>query len=136
MAKMVLTSEYLSISANDLSTYLRKAELVVEVEEKEVTNMGSLGWKEYLGGLKAGTLSIEFLQDYAAGLLDAIMWPLLGTVVAFEVRPTSAAVSTSNPKWTGNLLVKSWQPVGGGVGDEANLSLTYPTSGAVTRATA
>lgn len=135
MGKMVLTSQYLSVATNDLSSYLRKCEVVVEVEEKEVTNMGSAGWKEYLGGLKSGTLSIELLADYGASAVDSILWPLFGTVVAFEVRPTSAVVGTSNPKWTGNVLVQSLQVIGGGVGDEGSNGVTWPTSGAVTRTT-
>jgi hypothetical protein len=45
-------------------------------------------------------------------------------------------VSTSNPKYTGNLLIKAWNPITGSVGDEASVSVSYPTSGAVTRATA
>ncbi|MET9876575.1 phage tail tube protein [Actinacidiphila glaucinigra] len=136
MPKMVLTSEYLSIGGTDLSNFTSKAEVAVEVEEKDVTTYGSAGWKEVIGGLKSGTIAIEFKQDFAASQLDSIMWPLFGTVVAFEVRPTSAVVGTSNPKWTGSLLVKAWNPITGSVGDEASVSVSYPTSGAVTRATA
>lgn len=136
MPKMVLLAEYVSIAGNDLSTYTNKAELAVEVEDKDVTTYGSLGWKEVLGGLKSGTMALEFKQDFAATKLDSIMWPLFGTVVAFEVRSDQAAVGTSNPKYTGSLLVKQWNPVTGSVGDEASVSVSYPTSGAVTRATA
>ncbi|MEU0808647.1 hypothetical protein [Streptomyces sp. NPDC005970] len=132
---MVLTSEYLSLAGTDLSAYTNKAEVGVEVEEKDVTTYGAQGWKVVIGGLKSGTLGIEFKQDFAAGALDAILWPLLGAVVAFEVRPTSAVVGTSNPKWTGNVLVKELKPISGGVGDEASQSVSFPTSGAVTRAT-
>lgn len=136
MPKMVLLAEYVSIAGNDLSTYTNKAELAVEVEDKDVTTYGSLGWKEVLGGLKSGTMALEFKQDFAATKLDSIMWPLFGTVVAFEVRSDQAAVGTSNPKYTGSLLVKQWNPVTGSVGDDATASVSYPTSGAVTRATA
>lgn len=136
MPKMVLLSQYLSINGNDLSDYARKAELTVEVEDKDVTTYGSLGWKVLLGGLKSGELSAEFLQDVAATKIDAIMWPLLGTVVPFEVRADAAAVGTSNPKYTGNILINGWNPIEGSVGDEASVSVGYPTSGAVTRATA
>lgn len=136
MAFMVLTSEYLSLDSNDLSEYTSKAELTVEVDEKDVTTYASAGWKEVIGGLKSGGLSVEFKQDFAAAALDAILWPLFGTVVAFEVRPTSAVVGTSNPKWTGSVLVKELKPIQGGVGDEASMSVSFPTSGAVTRATA
>ncbi|MCO4699307.1 hypothetical protein LRR80_05401 [Streptomyces sp. RO-S4] len=135
MPKMVLLAEYLSINSEDLSEYTRKAEVAVEVEEKDVTNYKSLGWKEVVGGLKSGTLACEWLQDYAASKLDATMWPLLGTVVPFEVRADQAPVSASNPAYRGNVLVSGWSPVTGSVGDEATVSQDFPTSGAVTRAT-
>lgn len=136
MPKMVLLAEFISINANTLNEYTKKAELTVEVEEKDVTNYASLGWKEVIGGLKSGELSCEFLQDFAATELDSIMWPLLGTVVPFEVRADQAAVGTSNPKYTGSILINGWNPLTGSVGDEATVSLGFPTSGAVTRATA
>ncbi|NUL03600.1 hypothetical protein HRW07_10200 [Streptomyces lunaelactis] len=136
MAKMVLLAEYLSLNGTDLSSYTRKAEVAVEVEDKDVTTYASLGWKEILGGLKSGELGIEFLQDVAATKIDSIMWPLLGTVVTFEVRADQAAVGASNPKYTGSVLIKSWNPIEGSVGDEASVGVSYPTSGAVTRAVA
>lgn len=135
MPKMVLTAEFLSINSNDLSEFTRKAEVAVEVEEKDVTNYKSLGWTEVIGGLKSGTLACEFLQDTAATKLDAIMWPLLGTVVPFEVRADQAAVGASNPSYSGNILITGWSPITGSVGDEATVSQDFTTSGAVTRAT-
>jgi hypothetical protein len=132
---MVLLAEYLSINANVLNTFTKKAELSVEVEEKDVTNYASLGWKEVIGGLKSGELGCEFLQDFAVSQLDAIMWPLLGTVVPFEARADQGAASTSNPKYTGSILINGWNPITGSVGDEATVSMSFPTSGAVTRAT-
>ena len=135
MPKMVLLAQYLSINANVLNTYTKKAELTVEVEDKDVTTFASLGWKEVLGGLKSAELSCEFLQSFTAAELDAIMWPLLGSVVPFEVRADQAAVGTSNPKYTGSILINGWSPLTGSVGDEASVSQGFPTSGAVVRAT-
>ncbi|MEV8395917.1 MULTISPECIES: hypothetical protein [unclassified Streptomyces] len=136
MAKMVLLAAFVSIGGNDLSDYARKAELSVEVEDKDVTTYTSLGWKVVLGGLKSGELGLEFLQDVAATKIDALMWPLLGSVVPFVVRLDSAPKSASNPEWSGNILINGWNPIEGGVGDEASVSVGYPTSGAVTRAVA
>ncbi|MEU0102393.1 phage tail tube protein [Streptomyces sp. NPDC006267] len=136
MAKMILLAAYVSLNGTDLSEYTRKAELTTEVEDKDVTTYASLGWKEVLGGLKSGELSLEFLQDVAATEIDSVMWPLLGTVVPFVVRLDSSAVGTSNPEWSGNVLINGWNPIEGSVGDEASVSVGYPTSGAVTRATA
>lgn len=135
MPSMVLLAEYVEINGTDLSDYTKKAELTTKVEEKDVTTYGSNGWKEVLGGIKSGELALEFLQDVSASALDSIMWPLLGTVVTFEVRADSAAVGTSNPSYTGSVLINGWNPIQGSVGDEAKTSVSYPTSGAVARAT-
>ena len=136
MPKMVLTAEYVSVNGTDLSAYAKKAELTTKVEEKDVTTFASQGWKELLGGLKSGELALDLFQDVAAAALDSIMWPLLGTVVPFEVRASNAVVGVSNPKWTGSILISGWNPIQGSVGDEASVGISYPTSGAVTRATA
>lgn len=136
MPTMVLTAQYVALNGTNVSSYTRKGELTMEVEDKDMTTYGSLGWKVVLGGLKSGELGIEFLQDVAAGAIDSIMWPLFATVVIFEIRADQAAVGASNPKYTGSCLIKQWNPIEGGVGDEASVSVTYPTSGAVTRAIA
>src|ERR1044072_3405847 len=135
MPKMVLLAQYLSINASVLNTYTKKAELAVEVEDKDVTTYASLGWKEVLGGLKSAELSCEFLQSFTAAELDAIMWPLLGTVVPFEVRADQAAVGTANPKYTGSVLIKGWNPLQGSVGGEGPGKTPSPPSGAGARAT-
>jgi hypothetical protein len=136
MPKMVLKAQYTALNANDISAYCSKSELTAEVEEKDVTTFGSGGWKEVLGGIASAGLALTLKNDVAAAALDAIMWPLFGTVIPFEVRASQAVVGTSNPKYTGSVLVKSWAPISGGVGDVNEQSVTYPSSGAVVRATA
>ncbi|WP_381797297.1 hypothetical protein [Streptomyces niveus] len=135
MPKMVLLAAHLTLNANNLNEYTRKVELSTEVEDKDVTTYSSLGWKVVLGGIKSGELGLEFLQDVAATKLDSIMWPLLGQVVPFTARLDSAAISASNPQYAGNVLINGWNPLEGSVGDEATVSVGYPTSGAVTRTT-
>ena len=130
----VLTDAYISIAGNVLSDHGNKIELPVQVEEKETTAFGQT-WKTRTGGLKDASVSISFIQDYVASNLDQIMWALIGTVVAFEVRPTSGTVTTSNPKYTGSLFIKEWKPIMGSVGDLATVDVSFPTSGTVTRGT-
>jgi hypothetical protein len=135
MAVMALTTEYTSINAVDESANIKSSTLTIDVNPLDTTDFASAGWTEVIGGLKSGTLAIEFQDDVAAAAIDSKLWALLGTVVAFEVRLTSAAVGTSNPKWTGSVLITS-HSVGGAVGDLATKSLSFPTTGAVTRAVA
>jgi hypothetical protein len=135
MAKMALLASYVAINGVDLSDHTSKIELTTEVEEKDVTTFASLGWKEVLGGLKSGSLALTFKQDVAASSLDSQIWALFGTVTTFEVRLTNAVVGTSNPKYTGSALVRQWTPISGSVGDVAEASVTWPSSGVVTRGT-
>ncbi|TLQ45752.1 phage tail protein [Streptomyces marianii] len=135
MAMMVLLAAHLELNSNNLNDRTRKVELTVEVEDKDVTTYASQGWKEVLGGLKSGELGIEFLQDVAATEIDSIMWPLLGQVVPFTAKLNQGTTTTSNPAYSGNVLIKGWNPIEGSVGDEASVSVSYPTSGAVSRAT-
>lgn len=136
MAVLSFTDGYVSINGTNLSAYCKGITLDVEVEDLDSTAMGTSGYKSRIGGLKDGSLSLSFNQDFAASALDSVVWPLFGTVVTFEVRPTSSAVGTSNPKYTGSVLIKEWNPFGNSVGELAEVEVSWPTSGTVSRATA
>lgn len=134
MATFALLNEFVSINGVDLSDHVRQGALAVEATALDSTAMGD-NWMENTGGLKSGTLTIEFLDDFAAAEVDDTLWPLLGTVVEFVVRPDAGAVSTTNPNYTGSVFIQQ-HSVGGELNTMAAKSVTYPTSGAVTRATA
>jgi hypothetical protein len=134
MPLMVLSTSVLTINANALAQWCSKMEVTAEVEEKDVTVFTSLGWKEVLGGLKSGSLGLGLKNDFAASALDSIMWPLFGTVVPWTGKATSAAVSVTNPLYSGGCLIKNWTPITGSPGDVNEASYTYPTSGAIVRA--
>lgn len=130
----VLTDAYISINANVISDHGNKVEIPVKVEDKDATTFGQ-SWHVRRGGLKDASLNITFLNDFVAANLDEIMWALVGTVVTFEIRATSGSVTTSNPKYTGSILVQEWKPIGGKVGDLVEVDISFPTSGTVTRGT-
>lgn len=130
----VLTDAYISINSNVVSDHGNKVEINYEVEDLDATTFGQTA-KVRRGGLADGSIGITFLNNFSASALDSIFWALIGSVVAFEIRPTSSAVGTSNPKYTGNILIKEWKPIGGDVGKLVTVSVTFPTSGAVSRAT-
>lgn len=134
MAVFSLLNEYVSLNAVVLSDHVKSATLTLDANQLDASAMGP-GWKAVAGGLKSGTLQIEFLDDYAAASVDATIFPLLGTVVAFEVRPDAGARSATNPAYTGNVFVAQ-TVVGGQIDNMATKQVSYPTSGAVSRLTA
>lgn len=136
MAVYAFTNGYVALNSSDLSAYCKSITLNVDVDDLDSTAFNSGGYHSHIGGLKQGTLSLKFNQDVAAAALDSIMWALIGTVVTFEVRAVNSAVSTSNPKYTGSVLISKWNPFTGDVGSLAEVSVDFPTSGTVSRATA
>jgi hypothetical protein len=136
VAQYVINNPYLLLNgASDMTANIKSCTLEVSVAEQDATDAASAGWTEQLGGLKSGSLKMEFYDDKAASNFDSIVWPLLGTVVAFQVNAAGSSTSTSNPKYTGSVLISGTSPLAGAVGDVAMVSTTWPTSGAVTRAT-
>lgn len=130
----VLTDCYVSINSNVISDHASKAEIPVKVDDLDATTFGQT-WHVRRGGLKDANINLEFFNDFVAANLDEIMWALIGTVVPFEIRPTSGSVTTSNPKYTGSILIDQWSPIMGKVGDLVTVSVGFPTSGTVTRGT-
>jgi hypothetical protein len=76
------------------------------------------------------------MQDFAAGSVDATLYPLLGSNATVVIVPTSGSVTATNPSYSAVCLVTAYQPFASSVGDIATLSVTWPTSGTVSRATA
>jgi len=63
------------------------------------------------------------------------LWPLLGTSATVVIKPTSSAVSATNPNYTAICLVNDLTPVSGQIGDLSTFSITWPTNGTVSRGT-
>lgn len=134
MSVVALLNQYVSVNASTLHDHGRQAMLALDRTALDATAYGD-GWMVNHGGLKAGTLTLQVLDDFADDSIDEILWTAFGTatgVVAFEVRPVNSAIATNNPAYVGSLLVAQFT-VGGDLNTMAAKSLTFPTSGAVTR---
>lgn len=136
MAAFAMTDCYVALNGTDRSSYIKAVTLNVDVAELDATDFADAAWTVPIAGMKSGSLALTFNQDVANSAIDSVLWGLLATTVTFEVRATNSAVSTSNPKYTGSVLINGWAPLSGSVGDLAEVSVTFPLSGAVTRATA
>lgn len=136
MATFALTNEMVVINSVDLSDHCTNGQCTAEADQLDASAFGPGGWRAYLGGLKAGTLSFDFLDDFASGSVDATLWAAFsaGVAVTFEVRPVNSSRSTTNPGYTGSLLPTQWN-VGGSLGQMAGKSVQYPVTGAITRQT-
>lgn len=134
MAVLALKDAYVELNSVDISDWVKKVELPWEIEELDTTAMGANG-KTRIGGLEDFELGLTLNQDFAASAIDQTIWPLRGTVTTFKVRPTSAAKSSTNPEYAGSVLIKEYPPIGNEVGELAEVEVTWPGSGLLTRAT-
>jgi hypothetical protein len=136
MAIFVATDFSVSINGSTaLASYLTQVELKTSANDITTTAFGST-WVTRVAGLKEGSFTLQFNQDYAVSTVDATLWPLLGTSATVVIKPTSTATSSSNPAYTAICLVTDLTPVSGQIGDLATFSVTWPTTGTVSRATA
>lgn len=137
MAKQVATNVVVKVGGVDLSSFVSNVSLSSSADAVETTTFSSGGARERVSGLKDNSVTIDFMQDYAASAVEATVYPLIGsTAVAFEILPNGTAVSATNPKYTGSLIVVDWTPVAGAVGELLTASVTWPITGAITKATA
>ena len=132
MAKLVLTNVVVTIAGNTVSDHVASVTLTTDVAEVTTTAFGDTAVKR-VGGLKDNSVQFEFHQDFASSNLESIVYPLIGTVAAITVKPTSAVISSANPEYQFNALISSWSPIAGAVGDLATVSVTWQISGEITK---
>jgi hypothetical protein len=135
MAVFAATDYKVTVNGNNLSDRLQSVELSLESDDLETTAFGDT-FRTRVGGLKTGTITLTFFQDFAAGEVDATLFPLYNTIATVVVVPTSSSVSATNPSYTTNCLVNQYQPFASSVGDIATISVSWPTTGTVSRGTA
>jgi hypothetical protein len=134
MAIFVATDFSVSINGSTaLASYLTQVELKVSANDITTTSFGST-YVTRVAGLKEGSLTLQFNQDYAPSAVDAVLFPLLGTNATVVIKPTTAAVGSANPSYSAVCLVNDLTPVSGQIGDLSTFSVTWPTNGTVTRA--
>ena len=133
--KFAATDFDISIAGTDFSDSIAALTLDISRESLEITAFGDAA-RRYIGGLQDSSVTISFHQDFASGSVDETVFSNLGGTVAIVVKPTSAAVSSSNPSFSFNALVVQSTPFSSNVGDLATQDVTWPVDGAVTRGTA
>jgi hypothetical protein len=138
MPRIVLTDVSVTVNAIDLSQFLTSVTLTTSVDVVETTGMSSSATKTRLPGLKDNSVTLEFNQDFAAAgpeiTINAIGSSLVGTVVPIVIKPTSGAVSSTNPSYTFSAVCSEWQNLQAGVGELSTISATWPITGAITKA--
>ena len=136
MAKLVTNQYTITVNGDDFSDHLAAIEFSISVDEQETTAFGS-GYRSRIGSLKDASVTLSWHQDFGAASVDAKLYPLLGSFATVVAKPTSGSVTATNPSYTGVLLVSSYTPINGAVGDLPTFDTTWNlASGSVVRGTA
>jgi hypothetical protein len=134
MPRLVLTNASVVFGSTDLSSYISSITLNSTFDIVETTAFGNTA-KTRVAGLADNSVTFEFHQDYATSAVEQTIYPLLGTAVSVVAKPVAGTTTTVNPQYTFSTLVSEWTPLNGSVGELATASVTWPISGAITKAT-
>lgn len=131
MAKYIIDDPVVLIDAGDYSDHFSSVEIEASFEEVPVTGFGA-DFNEILIGLGDATITLEAFQDHAAGELDQDMWGIFinKSIVEVSVRPTSAAVSSTNPEYSlPAAVLTTYNPISGAKGEASTTTLTFRNAG-------
>ena len=137
MAHFVLTDAYVEVNGVVLSDHARSVTVVDNRAQVEATGFGATN-NAYAKGLGDGSITIEFMQDFAAGEVHATLQPLVGstTPISVKVRATSSAISATNPSIELNsALMFDYSPLAGNIGALSTFTATFQnasSSGGIT----
>lgn len=136
MATTTALSNTVSVVINsvDLSDQVTSATINQQFDELETTAMGSTA-HSFVKGLESSTITLDFLNSYAASEVYATLQAAYGTAVSCVLKPTTAAVSATNPSFTATILVNNLTPINGAVGDLSTQSITFTCTSTVAIAT-
>lgn len=138
MARIVLTDAKVTINGVNLSDHIASITLNESADVVETTAFSSTAAKTRVAGLRDNSVTLEFHQDFASSSVEATIngtSSLVGTVTSIVVQPTSGSVSATNPSYSFSALVSEWTSLNGSVGELSTASVTWPISGAITKAT-
>ena len=136
MPRIVLTNAFISVGGVDLSDLVASVTLNKTFDVVETTAFSSTAAKTRVAGLEDNSITLEFHQDYATGEVEQTIYPLLGTAAAVIVKPNGSSTSAFNPSYTCSAIISEWTPINGSVGELATASVTWPVTGAITKAVA
>ncbi len=134
MAKLVLLNSSVTLNGTDISNNVAAITISTSASEVPTTSFGSGGAVTRVSGLIDNSVTLSIHNDYNA--IDGLIFPLIGsTAVTMVVKPGTAAVSTANPSYTFSVLCTNFDVINGAVGELNSADVTWPISGAITKAT-
>ena len=124
------TSTYLSnpsvtINSVDLSDQCTSATVTYTAEALESTAFGDTA-RKYTSGLQNNEVTVTLYQSYAASETEASIYALVGTTTNLVLKPSSSAVSSTNPSYTlTGAYLETHTPIAASLGELSTVTLTF-----------
>jgi hypothetical protein len=116
----VLIDPACTINSVDLKADLRGINIPLGTAGKDDTASGNASQLSK-PGLKTAKMTLTFRQNFAAGAVNATLYPLWKNRTPFvaSVRPSvGSAASATNPDISGTFFISSYDPLAANIGDE------------------
>ena len=133
MAVYANTNMELLVDGFAIEGFANSATMDVQVDELDVTTLGSAGWRQKITGLATHTIAVSGFQDYALTGVDPT---LTGTgtgqnVVTFC--PINGGAAVTDPAFFGAGRTTTRTPISGAVGDAAAFTFDWAGNGRLVR---
>lgn len=127
MAKTILRDVSVVINGVNVADHANAVSMEDTADEVDLTGFGSGGYREFGQGMKDATITVTLFQDFAAASIHDTLRPLYASGNPFTVvlKPTSAAVSATNPQATMTARLFSYSGIDGSVGDASQIEATF-----------
>lgn len=137
MARFVIVDAVISINSVDLSDHSDQVVVTMSADAVDATVFGMAGGSSRLHGIHNDSFEVQFHQDFAASEVDATLSPLVANKTTFpvQVRAFPGAISSTNPRYTGDCKLFDYTPISGNIGDISKTSSTFFVEGKITRMT-
>lgn len=120
-----LSGASLTVNSVDLSDQLTNAVLTYTKEALEATSLADTA-RKFTEGLQNNEVTMTLMQSFAATETEATIYPLVGTTTTIVLKPSSGAVSATNPSYTlTGAYLASHTPINSSVGELSMIELTF-----------
>jgi hypothetical protein len=128
MAKTILKNVLIEVDGTDLTERASSVTINTSADDVNVDTFGS-DYHQHDRGLKEASITVTFLQDFAASQVDETLWPLSESGDDFIVTVADLDSPGSDPfSITAKLF--DYQPISGSVGEASTTDVTFQNAGA------
>lgn len=137
MAKELLKNCVVTIDGYPLNNLANQVSITMDAEMVETTGFTDAN-RTYVKSFTSWSVTIGFFDDFADNALNEKVfdWALLNTPVPITIKKSNAAVSVTNPQFSGNVWFQNVPLLNAQFGQASGGSITLQGDGTLTRAVA